>query len=107
MNYVSLTRFPQRCAQVDIDQHLVLDPAVKDEPSIRTSVIDHMNYVANWTGTDVFLLKPKTMDAETASFSGTLDNSLDQRFRMMVYGDTESVEHAKTRLLIMIDQIVG
>jgi len=66
-----------------------------------------MDYVARWTGTDIFLLRPKQMDIETASFNGTLDNSLDQRFRIAVYGDMESSEHAKTRILIMIDQIVS
>ena len=69
--------------------------------------MEHMNYVASWTGTDIFLLKPKQIDIETASFTGTLDNSLDQRFRIAVFGDMESSEHAKTRLLIMIDQIVS
>lgn len=73
---------------------------------IRPNVLEHINYVAAWTGTDIFFLKPKMPSAETASFSGTLDNSLDQRFRVAVFGDMESCEHAKTRILIMIDQIV-
>ena len=47
------------------------------------------------------------MDSETASSTGVLENSLDQRFRLSVYGDMESAEHAKTRILIMIDQIVS
>lgn len=89
---------------MDIDQNLVGDAM---SGAIRQSVLDHMNYVATWTGTDVFLLKPKQIDIETASFNGTLDNSLDQRFRVAVFGDMESSEHAKTRILIMIDQIVG
>ena len=89
---------------MDIDQNLVGDST---SGAIRQSVLDHMNYVATWTGTDTFLLKPKQIDIETASFNGTLDNSLDQRFRVAIFGDMESSEHAKTRILIMIDQIVG
>jgi len=89
---------------VDIDQNLVGDSA---NNGIRSSVLEHMNYVASWTGTDIFFLKPKSVDIETASFSGTLDNTLDQRYRIAIFGDMESSEHAKTRILIMIDQIVG
>lgn len=65
-----------------------------------------MNYVAAWTGTDIFLLKPKLADTEMSGFTSALDNNLDQRFRIVIYGDMESSDHAKTRILIMIDQIV-
>lgn len=71
------------------------------------AVIEHLDYIARYTGTDIFLLKPKQVDVETASFNGALDSTLDQRFRVAVYGDMESSEHAKTRVLIMIDQIVS
>lgn len=100
-----MTEF-QRCAHVDIDQELVLDPAPTENPGIRASVIKHMDYVASWTGTDIFLLRPKSFDAESASINGDFDNALDQRFRIAIFGDMESAEHAKTRILIMIDQIV-
>ena len=92
---------------MDIDQNLLVDPTNKNALAIRKNILEHIDYVSSYTGTDVFLLKPKQMDIETASFTGTLDNSLDQRFRVAVYGDLESSEHAKTRILIMIDQIVG
>jgi len=69
-------------------------------------VIEHINYVASWTGTDIFLLRPRQTESDTASFNLALDNSLDQRFRIFIYGDMESSDHAKTRLLIMIDQLV-
>lgn len=97
----------QRCTYVDIDQNLVLDPTPSENPGIRGSVVGHMDYVASWTGTNIFLLRPKSLDIETASFTGTLDNSLDQRFKIAIFGDMESSEHAKTRILIMIDQIVS
>lgn len=89
---------------MDIDQNLVGDPT---NSGIRSSVLEHMNYIASWTGTDIFFLKPKSVDIETASFNGTVDNTLDQRYRIAIFGDMESSEHAKTRILIMIDQIVG
>ena len=42
-----------------------------------------------------------------ASYSGGADNGLDQRYRVNIFGDMESMEHAKTRTLMMIDQIVS
>lgn len=91
---------------VDIDQNLLVDPINKESLTIKQTILDHIDYIAKWTGTDIFLLRPKQMDVETTSFMGTLDNSLDQRFRVAIYGDMESSEHSKTRILIMIDQIV-
>jgi hypothetical protein len=75
---------------------------------VRTIVLEHLDIVAKYTGTDIFLLSPKSADPENISiaFSGT-ENGLDQRFRVAIYGDMESVEHAKTRVLIMIDQVVS
>jgi hypothetical protein len=71
--------------------------------------LEHLDLVAKYTGTDIFLLAPKQADPETAnsSFNGGPDTGLDQRLRVAIYGDMESSEHAKTRVLIMIDQIVS
>lgn len=77
---------------------------------IRASVLEHMDTLAAYTGTDIFLLTPKLHDADSAvvsSYGYASDNGLEQRFRVAIYGDMESSEHAKTRVLIMIDQIVG
>jgi hypothetical protein len=68
-----------------------------------------MDTLAAYTGADIFLLTPKLHDADSAvvsSYGYASDNGLDQRFRVAIYGDLESSEHAKTRVLIMIDQIV-
>lgn len=97
----------QRCATVDMDMHLIMDGSTK---GIRASVLEHMDTLAAYTGTDIFLLTPKLHDADSAvvsSYGYASDNDLDQRFRVAIYGDMESSEHAKTRVLIMIDQIVG
>lgn len=87
--------------------HLILDGTTKN---IRASVLEHLDTLAAYTGTDIFLLSPKIRDTDSAvvsSYGYASDNGLDQRFRVSIYGDMESAEHAKTRVLIMIDQIVG
>ena len=93
----------KKCATVDLDQNLVSDPS---NQNIRQHVLDHIDYVADWTRTDIFLLKPKKVDGDDMHVDGALDNSLDHRYRVVIYGDAESSEHAKVRILIMIDQIV-
>lgn len=77
---------------------------------IRTTVLEHLDTLAAYTGADIFLLTPKLHETDSAvvsSYGYASDNGLDDRFRVAIYGDMESVEHAKTRVLIMIDQIVG
>ncbi|CAG8016726.1 unnamed protein product [Penicillium olsonii] len=96
-----------RCATVDVDMHLIMDASPK---GIRASVLEHLDTLAAYTGADIFLLTPKLHDADSAvvsSYGYASDNGLDQRFRVAIYGDLESSEHAKTRVLIMIDQIVS
>jgi glycine betaine/choline ABC-type transport system substrate-binding protein len=90
---------------VDIDPGLILDPA---ETGIRSSVLSHIDLCAKYTGTDIFLLKPRTGESSStsASYGNGVDSGLDQRYRVHIFGDMESVEHAKTRALMMIDQIV-
>lgn len=88
---------------MDIDENLIVDTASE---SVRVAVLNHMDEIAKVTKADIFLLRPKQVDIESASLSGTLDIALDQRLRCTIYGDMETAEHAKTRILIMIDQIV-
>lgn len=87
--------------------HLIMDGSTK---GIRASVLEHLDTLAAYTGTDIFLLTPKIRDTDSAvisSYGYASDNGLDHRFRVAIYGDMESAEHAKTRVLIMIDQIVS
>jgi hypothetical protein len=95
----------KKSAVVDVDPNLILDSA---ETGIRSSVLSHIDLCAKYTGTDIFLLKPRASDLESAgaSLANGVDSGLDQRYRIHVFGDMESVEHAKTRALMMIDQIV-
>lgn len=76
--------------------------------TIRPNVARYLDHIAKYTGSDIFLLDAKTPDPDhmSASYVNGTDQSLDQRRRIAIYGDPESSEHAKTRVLIMIDQIV-
>ena len=77
--------------------------------SVRSGVLKHLDEVAKWTGTDLFLLNPKHSDLEgpASSYGNGSDQRFDQRLRIAIYGDPESSEHAKTRVLIMIDRVVS
>ncbi|EXJ63888.1 hypothetical protein A1O7_00223 [Cladophialophora yegresii CBS 114405] len=99
------TPIMMRSAIVDIDPGLILDGA---ETGIRSSVLSHIDLCAKYTGTDIFLLKPRSADTSLANpaYSEETDSGLDQRYRVNIFGDMESVEHAKTRALMMIDQIL-
>ena len=101
----TLANWPKRSAIVDIDPDLILDTA---ETGIRSSVLSHIDLCAGYTGTDIFLLKPRNAESSFggASYGNGVDSGLDRRFRVNIFGDMESVEHAKTRALLMIDQIV-
>lgn len=76
---------------------------------VRAEVLQHLDGVATWTGTDIFLLNPKHSDPEgpASSYGNGSDQRFDQRLRIAIYGDPESSEHAKTRVLIMIDRVVS
>lgn len=96
----------QRCAIVDIDTNLVV---TQDMNGVRAEVLKHLDDVAKWTGTDIFLLNPKHNDPDgpASSYGNGSDQRFDQRLRIAIYGDPESSEHAKTRVLIMIDKVVS
>ena len=93
----------QRCATIDIDYNLIIDVASQ---GVKAPVLRHLDEIAKCTKADVFILQPKQVDVESASFNGSIESTLDQRLRCSIYGDMETAEHAKTRVLIMIDQIV-
>ncbi|KAI1934115.1 hypothetical protein LOZ58_002484 [Ophidiomyces ophidiicola] len=99
------TPFSFQCAIVDIDVNMVMDPTTN---LVRQTVLTHLNTLASYTGVDIFLLSPKIVDADnvSSSYGYSTENGLDRRFRIAIYGDEESAEHAKTRVLIMIDQIL-
>jgi len=77
-----------------------------DASGVRADVLKHMDDIADRTKAEIFLLQPRVTDSETASTHGNLEINNETRLRIFIYGDMECCEHAKTRLLIMIDQIV-
>lgn len=74
--------------------------------ALRTYVIEHLDELAQFCGVDIFLLGPKLNAADAEAAAGG-DAGLDQRWRVAIYGDMESAEHAKTRVLIFIDRLVS
>lgn len=73
---------------------------------VRTDILRHMDDISDRTKADIFLLNPRPLDVDSASIHGTIDSLVENRLRLMIFGDMECCEHAKTRILIMIDQIV-
>ena len=90
---------------MDVDTEHVVDPL---HLTTRESVTTYLDHIAKHTGSDIFLLDAKSADPDhmSANYVNGTDQSLDQRRRIAIYGVPESSEHAKTRVLIMIDQIV-
>lgn len=72
--------------------------------ALKTHVVEHFDEIATFCGVDIFLLGPKFNTSGAASTNG--DAGQDQRWRVAVYGDMESTEHAKSRVLILIDRLV-
>ncbi|PNS16868.1 hypothetical protein CAC42_4832 [Sphaceloma murrayae] len=95
-----------RSSMVEVSPHLLMN---HDGTEVRADVLKHMDEIADKTKADIFLLHPKQVDTETASLHGGLEHSTSSegKLRVVIYGDMECCEHAKTRLLIMIDQILG
>jgi len=95
----------QRCESIDIDREIVFPP---DQDGARADILHHMDDIASKTKADIFLLEAKARrkDSESASFNGAMEKSMDKRLQIHVYGDLESSENAKTRMLIMIDQLL-
>jgi len=93
----------KRCAVVDIAGPLVIDT---EATALRSGVVDYFDATAKFCGVDIFLLGPKFASlGEGLNTNG--DAGRDQRWRVAIYGDMESAEHAKTRVLIFIDRLVS
>ncbi|KAA8571885.1 hypothetical protein EYC84_001837 [Monilinia fructicola] len=93
-----------RCSVIDVDGDLILDST---KTGLKTSVIEHLDNVAAFCGVDIFLLGPKFASSLTDGLSSNGEAGRDQRWRVAVYGDMESAEHGKTRILIYIDKLLG
>ena len=88
---------------MDIDGELIIDTAAT---ALKSHVVQHLDEIAGFCGVDIFLLGPK-FNSVPLGLSGSGDAGQDQRWRVAIYGDMESTEHAKTRVLILIDRLVS
>lgn len=88
---------------VDINGELVIDSS---GTALKSQVIEHLDDISSFCGVDVFLLGPK-FTSLADGLNGNGDAGRDQRWRVAIYGDMESAEHAKTRVLILIDRLVS
>ena len=77
--------------------------------NVKVQILNYLDEIAKYTGTDIFLLNARTAESEApaSSYGNGNDMKFEQRLRIAIYGDPESSEHAKTRVLIMIDIIVS
>ncbi len=72
---------------------------------LKKSVTDTLDNISNYCGVDIFLLGPK-LTPIVDGLNGDTELRRDERWRVAIYGDILSSEHAKTRVLIHIDQMV-
>jgi hypothetical protein len=73
---------------------------------ITGAFLTHLDDTASLTKADIFLLKPKPVDDAASINNGSTEAPSSERLRLVIYGDMLTEEHAKIRLLIMIDQLV-
>lgn len=81
---------------------MFLDPQTG---GLKAPVTNTLDYTSSFCGVDIFLLGPK-LTPLADGLNGDSEVRRDQRWRLAIYGDHLSSEHAKTRLLIHIDQMV-
>jgi hypothetical protein len=72
---------------------------------LKSSVTEALDDISVYCGVDIFLLGPK-LTPLVDGMNGDVELRRDQRWRVAIYGDYLSSEHAKTRVLIHIDRLV-
>lgn len=72
---------------------------------MQKNVTDALDTFAVFCGVDIFILGPK-LTPTVDGLNGDVEVIRDQRWRVAIYGDIESTEHAKTQVLIFIDKLV-
>ncbi|KAJ4270055.1 hypothetical protein NW762_001728 [Fusarium torreyae] len=92
-----------RCTTIDIDGQLVCD---LNAGVLKKPVTDTLDYISSFCGVDIFLLGPK-LTPVVDGMTGDAELRMDQRWRVAIYGDILSSEHAKARVLIHIDTLLG
>lgn len=92
----------KKCATVDID----VDQVIGEDDKFRPDAASQLEKIADYCGVDIFVVYPESTKGVALGAGGS-DTSQDTRLRIMIYGDTESVECAKIRVLVMIDDMVS
>ncbi|KAI0406140.1 hypothetical protein F4802DRAFT_606404 [Xylaria palmicola] len=92
-----------RCTTVDVDYGLIVDSAAG---ALQKHVTDALDTFAVFCGVDIFILGPK-LTPTVDGLNGDVEVIRDQRWRVAIYGDVDSTEHAKTQVLIFIDKLLG
>ncbi|KAJ8122928.1 hypothetical protein ONZ43_g1000 [Nemania bipapillata] len=100
---LSDTPLALRCTTVDVDYGLIVDSAAG---ALKKHVTDALDTFAAFCGVDIFILGPK-LTPTVDGLNGDVEVIRDQRWRVAIYGDIESTEHAKTQVLIFIDKLLG
>ncbi|KID70918.1 KH domain-containing protein, partial [Metarhizium hybridum] len=92
-----------RCTTIDIDGNLVCDI---NAGVLKKPVVETLDHISRFCGVDIFLLGPK-LTPIVDGMTGDSELRMDQRWRVAIYGDILSSEHAKARVLIHIDTLLG
>ncbi|OAA56669.1 kh domain containing protein [Niveomyces insectorum RCEF 264] len=92
-----------RCTTIDINGDMVADLSAG---TLKKTVTDTLDTISAYCGVDIFLLGPK-LTSLADGLGGDTELRRDQRWRVAIYGDILSSEHAKTRVLIHIDQMLN
>lgn len=92
-----------RCTHIDIDGKLVCDLVAG---VLKKPVIEGLDTISAYCGVDIFLLGPK-LTPMVDGMTGDAETRVDQRWRIAIYGDVLAAEHAKARVLIQIDRLLG
>ncbi|KAM0472386.1 hypothetical protein ACHAPX_008815 [Trichoderma viride] len=92
-----------RCITIDIDGNLACDLAAG---VLKKPVLDNLDFISKYCGVDIFLLGPK-LTPMVDGMLGDTEMRMDQRWRVAIYGDILSSEHAKARVLVQIDTLLG
>lgn len=88
---------------IDVDGKLVCDLTAG---VLKKPVTDTLDHISAFCGVDIFLLGP-SLSPMLDGVTGDAEMRMDQRWRIVIYGDILSAEHAKARVLIHIDTLLG
>ncbi|KAF3937343.1 hypothetical protein ABW19_dt0203640 [Dactylella cylindrospora] len=90
-----------KCATVDID----VDQVIGEDDKFRPEAAQQLERISEYCGVDIFVVHPEPTNVSLRT--GGSDTSQDTRLKILVFGDVESVECAKIRVLVMIDDMLG